>query len=410
MRTKIVFFLTAALAAYVAGCGSSSDTEPGPGTGGTAGVDAAAGGTGGAMGGTGGMAATGGTAGVDASTGGAGGATGGTGGGDAAAGTGGGDAAAGTGGATGGTGGTGGATGGTGGTGGIAAVCPNDPCGATAKALPYTVGTDFTNPQTIPGETSPANDRWVRITTPDCTGALPTGVPDEFLKLHPVDGGAGDAAPDAGADATMDAMAEASDDGAAADAGDDGAAEAGDDGAVAEAGTDDAQTDATDAGSSVDASMDVVDAGGGDASTVPACWSFYYNPDPCIAAAGTCWAGVIFESVNLTETAARAAPGVCIAEGATKLTFEARAVNVAGGGTLRVKFGAGWPGEGSTEQWLTVTSSWASYNIPIVDGYRCLSSQNAAGGVFNGFSAVVEPQDHAGGMYLQVRNMVWSAN
>jgi hypothetical protein len=326
----------------------------------------------------------------------------------------GGVATGGTGGDTGGTGGvtggTGGVTGGTGGTGGIAPVCPTDPCGTTGKALPYTVGSDFTNPETIPTELVVANTRWVRIANPDCVGALPTGVPAEFLPFV-TDSSAGDGAvSEAGDDG---AVAEAGDDGAVAEAGDDGAVEASDDGAVAEASTDDSATEAaagdgavTDAGTP---DVSIVDASGGDGGAIPACWGFYYNADNCVAnAGGACWAGVIFESVPLDETAARQAPGVCIADGATTLTFEARAVNVTGAGTLTVKFGSEWPGEGTTEQVLTVTSSWVAYSIPIVAGYRCLSSQNAAGGVFNGFSAVVVAADHPGGMFLQVRNMVWN--
>jgi hypothetical protein len=67
------------------------------------------------------------------------------------------------------------------------------------------------------------------------------------------------------------------------------------------------------------------------------------------------------------------------------------------------------PGVQATEQWVTITSSWVKYSVPIVADYRCNSSTSTAGGVFNGFSAVAVPANHPGGMYLQVRNMVWTA-
>jgi hypothetical protein len=59
-----------------------------------------------------------------------------------------------------------------------------------------------------------------------------------------------------------------------------------------------------------------------------------------------------------------------------------------------------------TEQWIEINSTWTKYSIPVVSDYRSNSSTQY--GVFNGFSAVVEPQDHVGGMHLQVRNMIWT--
>jgi hypothetical protein len=443
MRTKILFFASAALAVYVAGCGSSSDTTEtpapgptagtgaGPGAGGTTGTDAAAG-----MGGAAGLGGAAGAAGLGGSTAaGAGGTTGGPDGGDDSSVDGGG--VGGAGGAAGDDSGVGGAAG-TAGAGGATVAPPVDKCeGKTPqRPLPYTVGSDFTNPQTIPDDANPARTRWVRIAKPDCVNALPMVIPAEF-PAAPAEAGAGDGgAPEASAD--DGAVVEAGGDGAAVvEAGDDGAAvveagdvEAGDDaaavddGAVAvEAGDDSAavvdaaaeaiaETGALD-GAAPDVSVVtdggvVAETGAGDGGGgIPACWGFFYDPDPCLANGGGCWAGVIFESVLMGEIAAKAAPGICIAPGATTLEFEARAVNIAGGGSLQFKFGSTREGPNVTEQWVTITSAWAKYSIPIGDpDYR--SNSSAQYGVFNGFSAVAEEQNNPGGVHLQVRNMIWN--
>jgi hypothetical protein len=404
MRTSVVFFMGAALAACLVGCGSSTVTEEeGPGAAGATSGGAGVGGTGGVAGTTGaggvaGASGAGGIAGIggsDASAGGMGGA-----GGDdsGVAGAGGGDSGVAGAGGTSGAGGAPGA-GGTSGAGGAVVV---DKCdGKTPqRPLPYAVGTDFTNPQTIPDVANAAVDtRWIRISNPDCVGALPTGIPAEF-PIKPADGGAGDgAAPDGGDDG---AVAEAGDDAAVAEAGDDAEVEAGDDAAVAEAGDDDAATadvSVTDAGAN---DVAVVDATADGPSVIPACWGFYYNADQCTLGAG-CWAGVIFEAVVANETAAKAAPGICIAAGATTLEFDAR-ISRPG---APVKFGSTRPGVQVTEQWITtLTAAWQHFSIPVVSDYRSNSSSQY--GVFNGFSAVVEPQDNVGGTYLQVKNMTWT--
>jgi hypothetical protein len=292
--------------------------------------------------------------------------------------------------------------GGTSGAGGAGGAVVVDKCdGKTPqRPLPYAVGTDFTNPQTIPDVVNAAVDtRWIRISTPDCVGALPTGIPAEF-PIKPAEGGAGDgAAPDGGDDGSA---AEAGDDAEVAEAGDDAEVlEAGDDAEVLEAGDDAAVADVSviDAGANDVAVADATGDGGG---AIPACWGFYYNADRCTLGAG-CWGGVLFEAVVASETVAKTQPGICIAAGATTLEFDAR-ISRPG---ARVKFGSTRPGLNVTEQWITtLTSQWQHFSIPVVSDYRSNSSTQY--GVFNGFSAVVEPQDNVGGTYLQVKNMIWT--
>jgi hypothetical protein len=387
MRTRIVFFMGVAIAACMIGCGSDDETPaetPGA-TGGAGGTEAGLGGTGGAMGGTGGaMGGAGGTAGVDASTGGAGGATGG------AAGTDGGQEAEAAAGASG-TGGTGG-TGGAGGTGGTTVV---DLCvGKTPQpALPYSIAPDFTNRNNIQGEAT--YKKWVVLSSPDCDMVFPDSgypaPPAGFAPAQPPE-------QDAGVDAAADAVADAADDVVDGSA-DDGAAEAGLDDAEASAG--DGSTDASADGGGNDASpptdaavTDATDAGG-----AAACWGFYYNPDSCaayVADGGAlqlwqCWAGVIFTP--------NVAGGVCIADGATTLEFWARASRV----DARVKFGTTASSETvpGTETFVLIDTTWKKYSIPITPGYR------ATGGVTNGLSVVVEPQDHTGGTYIFVKDATW---
>jgi hypothetical protein len=191
---------------------------------------------------------------------------------------------------------------------------------------------------------------------------------------------------------------------AGTDAGEAGAADAGADTGVAEAGAD----ATTDTGASTEA--------GGEASTeasapLPACWEFLYNPSCITSASGLCWAGVIFQAPGSTPNAgAGGATGICIGTGATQIKFSARASRDG----ARIKFGSTRPGIGSTETFLNVTTSWAMYSvmIPVGEPYN---DYTTSGGVWNGFSIVVEPQDHIGdgspgdvGTYILVKDVTWS--
>jgi hypothetical protein len=385
MRTRTAFFALAALAACVVGCGSSDDTvEPTAGSGGAGGTTEAG------LGGTGGVGGTEAGPDVVAGTGGTGGTTeagpGGTGGVEAGP-----DVLDETAG-----------TSGTGGTGGV--VPPVDPClGQTPqRPLPYAVATDFSDPHNITqmGGTSGINVlRWLTLPTPDCNMAFsdsgPPAPPAGFISAPAAEAGADDGS-------LSEAAVEASpDDGAVGEASaDDGAAEA-----AAEAGS---AGDAADAGADVSPVKDAAPGDGG----VPACWGFYYNPDDCATfvndggqlgtGGGTpalweCWAGVIFQPPAAAADAA--APGICIADGATTIEFWARASR----DQARVKFGSTTSGEGTYETWLNITTSWTKYSIQVMPGYR--SATAGSYGVTNGFSVVVEPADHVGGTYIYVKDM-----
>jgi hypothetical protein len=396
MRTRTAIFTLGALVAYLGGCYGGDEAQPALpgsffGSGGVGGTTAGAGG--GTTAGTGGTTAAG-----------AGGIAG-SGGTDASAGGGTGGAAVDDSGADGvvGTGGDDSAVGGAGGTGGV--VTPVDTCeGKTPqRSLPYAVGTDFVYPNNVSPMTAMPDVRWVVLTNPDCMGSFPDGGPPEFF---PPDGGTADAGTDGGGIDT--GVSEASTDDAEASTDD---AEASTD--DAEASTDDAEASTDDA--STDAST-VSDAAAGDgakgdaATAIPACWGFYYNPDNCMnhaADAGLatwqCWGGSIFETTPNDTDAGDPAnlPGICIELGATAIEFEARASRPA----ASVKFGSTRAGIQVTEQWVTVDTAWTKYSIPVVADYRWASSSQY--GVFNGFSVVVEPQDHLGGTFIFVRNMTW---
>jgi hypothetical protein len=209
----------------------------------------------------------------------------------------------------------------------------------------------------------------MQIMPPSCDETTYPPIPTPFGA--PREAGTGD---DGGADAA------ATDGAAAADAGDAGTADA----AVDAAATGD--------GAAADAA---VDAG----STTPTgplpCYAFLYNPAP---AGG--WAGTIFEST----AAGGNASGVCVTPGATTITFWAKSSR----DMARVKFGSIRDGVGSFEFWLMLTTSWAQYtiSIPAMAPYNDIVTGTA--GVWNGFSVVFEPQDHMGGTYVFVKNVVWS--
>jgi hypothetical protein len=153
----------------------------------------------------------------------------------------------------------------------------------------------------------------------------------------------------------------------------------------------------------------VVDAGepDGGAPAVTGCSQFRYDPDACVAANGAgdpamagpfCWAGVIFTP----SLAGPMGPGVCVEPGATAIHFQARASR----DDARVKFGSIREGLGSTEFFINLTRDWRSYTIMIPAG-EDYDASSVFGGVWNGFSVVMEPQDHAGGTTVLVADVIW---
>ena len=132
-------------------------------------------------------------------------------------------------------------------------------------------------------------------------------------------------------------------------------------------------------------------ADGGTADAAP--------PDPALA---TCWAGII-----VAPNPFFGGPGICIAPGATAIHFKARASRDA----ARIKFGAIRAGLNETEFFLALSTTWQDYVVSLPAGEDYDNEVSIPqGGVWNGFSVVVEPQDHAGGTDIFVRDVVWSAN
>jgi hypothetical protein len=132
-------------------------------------------------------------------------------------------------------------------------------------------------------------------------------------------------------------------------------------------------------------------------ATVATCVAFKYDPDPCVLGpGGACWAGAIFTPSPLGF----AGQGICVQPGATVIHFNARASKDG----ARVKFGSIREGLGGTEFFLELTRQWRSYTISIPAG----EDYNAPAGVWNGFSVIAEPQDHAGGTYILVADVTWS--
>jgi hypothetical protein len=307
-----------------------------------------------------------------------------------------------------GTGGTGGAEGGmeagmagtaNGGSGGTPVV---DPCEGMYKPLPFVVSSGFTNLQFCGNGTCSAGvSNFTRIESPDCDETYPEGgivpIPSELdsgSDAAATDQDAGEASTGSaeasanGGDATTDALqvlplADATITEASADSGSDA-------------------TNDTTVAISADASRDggVTDAAA-EASPPgppPACYKFLY--DPACATAPLCWGGVIFTQAPAGKDTA----GICIQEGATKITFKAKASRP----DARVKFGSIREGTGATEFFLNLTTEWAAYeiSIPANEPYNSYTSA----GVWNGFSVILEPLDHAGGTYLFVKDAVWSKN
>jgi len=158
----------------------------------------------------------------------------------------------------------------------------------------------------------------------------------------------------------------------------------------------------------------------------PPCYELLF--DPSCPTLGCGWAGVIFTtSAAAADGAVPApdAPGVCVAPGATMVTFEARAsLN----GTY-VKFGSTKSAQcvamgdipiasdpvvqqtncpGSTEFWLALTNDWATYTVSIPAGEAYNDEPGTTQGVWNGFSAVFEPEYAVGGTYVFIKNITWT--
>jgi hypothetical protein len=278
----------------------------------------------------------------------------------------------------------------------VAPTCDNMP----KKALPYDVLKDFTSGVILNGANS--SNAFQFVTNPNCDAT--TFPPFPVLA---VDGGtdasdAGDASTEAGVDGGADGSADGSSD-APADT-------------ATLALVDDAGTDAA-VDAAADAAVDSpVDAGGSDTVVADAgtdapkdagagtCIEFSYDPDVCVAAGGAgCWDGVIFAP---TQSIGATAPGICIAEGAKHITFEARASRA-----TMVKFGGsgkGGDGTGTSEFFENLTTAWQTFTI---DGPTNVPDYNTASptaGVWDGFSVVGTPENGTGGVYILVRNVRWT--
>lgn len=132
----------------------------------------------------------------------------------------------------------------------------------------------------------------------------------------------------------------------------------------------------------------------------PACFEFIYNPDLCVGTTpDLCWAGAIFE---IPPALGPGGSGICIEDGATMVEFRARSSRDG----ARVKFGSIRPGLGSTEFFFNLATTWTRYTVPI-PADEPYDTSALAGGVWNGFSVVAEPQDHAGGSYILVKDIRW---
>jgi hypothetical protein len=273
------------------------------------------------------------------------------------------------------------AGGGMGGNGGTGMV---DPCEGKFLPLPFPVSSAFTTIRICSGGTCtspPMPYFFSPIPNPNCDEPIPDGgIVPPFS-----DAGAQDAGAQDDADAGVDDVALDSD-----------ATEGSDDAASADGGASDAA--ATDEGApDVSAGSEAGADAKSDGPAAPACYEFLYDP---ACTTGTCWGGVIF-----TQSAGGILdPGVCIELGATKITFKARASRPG----ARIKFGSIREGFNSTEFFLNVTTEWASYEVSIPPGEPYNAYSAGMTGVWNGFSVIVEPQDHPGGTYIYVKDAVWS--
>jgi hypothetical protein len=377
-KLALAVVMVSGAAGVFMGCGSSSPRKVNTGTAGSGGH--AGGGTAGAAGG--------GTAGAGGSAG------GGTAGNQGTAGAAGGTAGAGgmAGGGTAGAGGMAGGTAGAGGTSGGGGTAPPPTCDTmTKKALPYDVLHDFTNISVLHGGSS--SNAFQFVTNPDCNATTFPAFPVVDAGTTS-DGAATDGSSEGGTDSGTDA-------GVVADSGSDTGTDTGsvsDSGTSSDGGADHPADGAT------DAPADAPQADAGSAS----CIEMTYDPDACIAAGGdtgnNCWDGAIWSAT--AAIGANAAGGICIADGAKHITFEARASRA-----TNIKFGGGGnggDGSGSTEFVKAVTTDWTTITIdgPSNVQYNMASS---TAGVWDGFSVVGDPGDTgAGGVYLLIRNVRWT--
>ena len=159
---------------------------------------------------------------------------------------------------------------------------------------------------------------------------------------------------------------------------------------------------------------DGVDGGGGAGGAGGAsgaegsCYVFDYIPDDDgNEETALSWGGIIVQSNEMPDGMGSTGDGICIEPGATTITFEAKADN----DITDVKFGAIRPGPGVTEHWVRLTSSWAPYTISIPEG-ETYNDYSDAGGVWNGFSAVLEWNNQDGDPLpevtrISIRDVVW---
>ena len=265
---------------------------------------------------------------------------------------------------------------------------------------------------------------WKVVGTPDCTdnptypafpaadgGAGADGSADEAG----TDGGAGadgGATSEAGTEAGADGGAAGSD-GGATDGSSDASSDGADDTLTLALVDPDGGADAADAAADVPVDAPAGDApatdavasndGSADAGAASSCYEFSYDPDGC---QGACWAGVVFEVTDVQGPSADT-KGVCIQNGAMAIEFWARSSKDG----ARVKFGSIGEGMGITEFYLNITKTWARYTvaIPAMDQDTYNTTAGDMQGVWNAFSVVVEPQDYAGGAYIEVKDIHWIA-
>jgi hypothetical protein len=170
--------------------------------------------------------------------------------------------------------------------------------------------------------------------------------------------------------------------------------------------------------------------------SAPSCYELLFDPSCTNGTQGLCWAGAEFTNSAATAAAAKdgnvtpSAIGVCLAQGATVISFSARS---SVDGSI-VKFGSTRPGAclkvpitgadggppdpateqascpGATEFYIALTTSWQRYTISLAPGEPYNDEPNTGGGVWNGFSMVVEPAKFVGGAYLFVKDIVWGAS
>jgi hypothetical protein len=191
-------------------------------------------------------------------------------------------------------------------------------------------------------------------------------------------------------------------------------------------------------GAAADAALPTLDDGGVQVVTYPtppsSCYEILYDPSCQTGLQGLCWAGAVFTNSPATAAAApgaavtQKAVGVCLAPAATVISFWARS-SVAGS---VVKFGSSRPGAcaakpimaadggspdptgeqttcpGDTEFYIALTTEWKNYAISLAAGEPTNDEPGSGGGVWNAFSAVVEPEDFIGGAYIFVKDIVWS--